>query len=163
VIAFLNAETDDDTIHDLLWGLIAVGFPPEFLQPESSGVEVPFEFGVPRLLVQESGFVQLGGHWRRTDDAELNALPDPAVFYALMSGQPNAVEQCVNRAARRLKSNGLLVAGYRNRRQAGKSLAVVSPVGHRPERLLASFLFPLAGRDLEKIADAILYTPESKE
>jgi CRISPR-associated protein Csx17 len=166
VIAFLNEETDDDKIHDLLWGLIAVDFPTQYLTPESGETDVPFEFGVPRLLVQESSFVPNGGYWQRSDDTESNTWPEPDVFNALASGQAKAVQQCVDRAARRLKSGGLLVTGYRNRRQAGKSLAVMSAI--RPERLLferllAAMLFPLSQHDLERIANAVLYPPESEE
>jgi CRISPR-associated protein Csx17 len=161
VIAFLNGETDDDKLHDLLWGLLAVDFPPDLVHPQSEGADIPFEFGVPRLLVQENGFVPHGRYWHRTDDIEANARPDPDVFHILAAGWRNVIGECVDRAARRLKSGGLLVTGYRNRRQAGKSLGVVSAV--RPERLLAAMLFPLSHHDLERIANAILYPPESEE
>ncbi len=160
-VAFLHEETDDDKLHDLLWGLLAVDFPGELVHPEPEGVEVPFEFGVPRLLVQETGFVPKGKYWNLSSDIEPNAKPGPGVFHALASGRQNAVGECVDRAARRLKSGGLLVTGYRNRGQAGKSLGVVSAI--RPERLLAAMLFPLSHRDLERIANAVLYPPESEE
>ncbi len=64
-------------------------------------------------------------------------------------------------APRRLKSGGWLVAGYRNRRLAGKPLGVVSSI--KPERLLAAMLFPLAQHELEVIANNVLYPPENEE
>jgi CRISPR-associated protein Csx17 len=161
VIAFLNEETDDDRLHDLLWGLIAVDIPSTFIPPATEDVDIPFEFGVARLLVQKQGFVPNGKRWKRSNDIEPNAQPDPDVFHTLAFGRPSAVGACVDRAARRLKSGGLLVTGYRNRRQAGKSLGVVSAI--RPERLLAAMLFPLSHHDLERIANAVLYPPESEE
>jgi CRISPR-associated protein Csx17 len=66
----------------------------------------------------------------------------------------------MTRAARRLRSGGLLVAGYRNRRHSGNPINVVSPFD--PTRLLASMLFPLSDRDLERIANAVLYPVESE-
>lgn len=160
VIAFLNEETDDDKLHDLLWGLIAVDS-TEYAQPESGDDAVPFEFGVPRLLVQAHCFVPNGQYWNRSNETEPNAKPDPGVFHVLTSGRPDAVEQCVNRGARRLKSGGLLVTGYRNRYQAGKPLGVVSRF--RPERLLAAMLLPLSNHDLARIANSVLNSPESEE
>jgi CRISPR-associated protein Csx17 len=161
VIAFLNEEIDDDKLHDLLWGLLAVDFPREFVHPHSEGADIPFEFGVPRLLVQENGFVPNGKYWHRSNDIEANSNPDPDVFHTLASGRQNAIGECIDRAARRLKSGGLLVIGYCNRRLTGKSLRVVSAI--RPERLLAAMLFPLSHDDLERIASAVLYPPESEE
>jgi CRISPR-associated protein Csx17 len=160
VIAFLNEETDDDKIHDLLWGLLAVR-PSQHPPSESHEVEIPFEFGVPRLLVQSKGFVPNGKFWNWSPNVDPNALPDADIFQALASGRQNSVGECIDLAARRLKSSGLLVTGYRNRQQSGKSLAVVSRF--LPERLLASMLFPLSNYDLERIANAVLYPPELEE
>jgi CRISPR-associated protein Csx17 len=162
VIAFLNEETDDDKLHDLLWGLLGVEFPSEFILPAAGDeVDVPFEFGVPRLLVQKHGFVPAGRRWVRSTDIEPNAIPHPEVFHSLASGRQNAIGECVDRAARRLRSGGLLVAGYRNRRQAGKPLAIASTI--RPERLLAAMLIPLSHRDLEDTAKAVLCPPQTEE
>lgn len=176
VIAFLNNETDDDKLCDLLWGLIGIDWSKvkknEWMKPERP---IPTEFGIPRLVVQNRFFgrktvrvsnrrlnqVQTRIIWRLSSESEPNAKPDPHVFHILTSGRGDAVTQCVDRAARRLKSGGLLVCGYRNRRQAGKSLAVLSPFS--PERLLASMLFPLSNRDLQRIANSVLYPPESEE
>jgi CRISPR-associated protein Csx17 len=160
VLGFLDGDTDDEKLHDLIWGLSLVERPPDRVDPEpADGPAVPFEFGVPRLLVEPLKLAADRGRWQ-LGGAEAT-VPDPEVFHALVSARGDAVGQCIDRAARRLKSGGWLVAGYRNRRQAGKSLAVVASV--RPARLLAACLFPLSGSDLETIANAVLYPPETQE
>ena len=98
-----------------------------------------------------------GAHWNVTRSAEGNAKPDPDVFHQLASGRDHAVTECVTRAARRLKSGGLLVTGYRNRRQSGRDIGAISPLP--AERLVAAMLFPLSNRDLERIANSVLYPP----
>ncbi len=162
VIAFLNDETDDDKLSDLLWGLIGVEYPKERTHPEAVDVVVPFEFGVPRLLVEEShlAFDPDYGRWRH-GDAEANTKPDPDVFHLLATGRGDAVGQCVTRAARRLKSGGLIVDGYRNRARSGREITAVSAIP--ATRLLAAMLFPLSDRDLARVANAVLYPPESED
>lgn len=160
VIAFLNRNVNDDKIEDLIWGLIAVQYPLAFQLPDRVETEVPFEFGVPRLLVHERHLRADGPGWTFAP-GEANCKPDQGVFQLLASGRPDAIDDCVTLAARRLKSGGLLVTGYRNRRQAGQGLAVVSPID--AERLLAAMLFPLSDRDLERIANSVLYPPETED
>src|SRR5579875_40852 len=162
VIAFLNEQTDDDKLHDLLWGLIAVTLEDEETQPQANDEPlVPLEFALPRLLVQPCSFAPLGRCWSLCHKTMPDVLPDPDVFHVLASGRLDAVEQCIDRAARRLKSGGLLMTGYRNRYRAGKPLGITSRLG--PERLLAALLFPLSPDDLEPIGNRILYPPESEE
>ncbi len=160
VIAFLHRDTNDGKLHDLIWGLIAVDYPTEWKQAERADIDVPFEFGVPRLLVQERSFTANGEDWN-LGRSEANAKPDPDVFHLLASGRSDAVSQCITRAARRLKSGGLIVNGYCNRRLAGQFIAVASAFD--PERLLAAMLFPLSDHDLEVIAKSVLYLPEAQE
>ncbi len=160
VTAFLDGTIDEEKLHDLIWGLSVVEHQPGQTNPEPlEEASFPFEFGVPRLLAEPLPLTPIGSRWR-VGGTEATT-PDPDVFHALSSGRRDAVEQCINRAARRLKSGGRLVVGYRNRRQAGKSLAVVSPL--HPTRLLAACLFPLSGSDLEAIANSVLYYPEIQE
>ena len=162
MIAFLANEIDESKLADLIWGLSTIDWPAvDFRLPETHDVAVPFEFGVPRLLVEPRTITADGDKWRLTGGDEPEAKPDPDVFHILASGQTDAVELCVDRAARRLKSGGRLVHGYRNRRLAGRSLAVGSLIP--AERLLAAMLFPLSDRDLETIANAVLYPPEDEE
>lgn len=162
VIAFLNEKTDDDKLSDLLWGLIGVEYPTEQQFPTEEEVDIPFEFGVPRLLVSEAhlSYDHQFGRWDH-GDADTNTNPDPDVFHQLMSGRRDAIEQCVTRAARRMKSGGLLVTGYRNRATSGRVMEVVSVFS--PVRLLAAMLFPLSHADLERIAKSVLSPPETEE
>jgi CRISPR-associated protein Csx17 len=160
VIAFLRGDTDDDKLHDLIWGLIAIEYPSACTANDPNEREVPFEFGVPRLLVQERSFVKKGKRWKLSND-EPSAKPDPDVFHLLVSGQSDAVEQCITRAAQRLMAGGLLVNGYRNRRLLGQPISITS-VFH-PERLLAAMLFPLSDHDLTLVANSVLYPPETQE
>lgn len=159
VITFLNEDTDDERLADLLWGMICIEYSDDRIPSDPSGRDIPFELGVPRLLVKPHCFAAKGGYWCLSD-SEANAKPDPDVFQHLASGQSNAVSECVTRAARRLKSGGLLVAGYRNRRHSGKPINVVSPIDST--RLLASMLFPLSDGDLKRIANSVFYPVESE-
>jgi len=161
VIDFLHGNTDDDKLADLLWGLICVEFPAEQVRLERSSLGAPLEFGLPRLLVNSRSIVASGKHWNIDREGAANAVHDPDVFHQLATGRRDAVSQCVTRAARRLKSGGLMPVGYRNRRGSGHSLDVVSRFD--PTRLLASMLFPLSNDDLKQIAKTILYPIEESE
>jgi CRISPR-associated protein Csx17 len=162
VIAFLHDEIDQAKLADLIWGLSAINWAEvDFQVPDTNDSMVPFEFGVPRLLVEPRNITAFRDRWIVTDSGEPNANPDPDVFHILASGQKNAVEQCVDRAARRLKSGGRLVHGYRNRRLAGRPLGVVSAIP--ADRLLAAMLFPLSNPDLNIVANAVLFPPDSEE
>jgi CRISPR-associated protein Csx17 len=162
VIAFLHEEIEDAKLTAILWGLSAVDWSAvEFRLPHPDDVAVPFEFGGPRLLVEPRTIVAAGNQWKFATGDEPNAKPDPDVFQLLASGQSDAVNHCVNRAAKRLKSSGLLVHGYRNRALAGRSLAVETRT--LADRLLAAMLFPLSNRELERVANSTLYPPEIEE
>jgi CRISPR-associated protein Csx17 len=112
-------------------------------------------------VAQPRQFSPFNGCWQSSRSATGNAVPDADVFNALASGRTTAVTDCVDRAARRLRSGGLLAVGYQNRRRAGKSLAVMSPF--QPTRLLAAMLFPLAESEFDKLANAVLNYPVSAE
>ncbi len=162
VIAFLHDEVDEAKLSDLIWGLSTLDWTAvEFRLPDAHEAAVPFEFGVVRLLVEPRTITPEGDSWRLADGDEPNARPDPEVFDILASGQPDAVGRCVDRSARRLRSGGRLVHGYRNRRLVGRSLAIGSKIG--AVRLLSAMLFPLSNRDLETVANDVLYPPEREE
>lgn len=181
VTTFLCGIFDDIKFADLIWGLTTINWPEV---TRSNGVEVvedaaiPFDFGVPRLLVEPWSVqpVRMSRHitepwstrpnggqlrWKLTKSGQSHATRDADVFQVLASGQTGAIGQCVDRAARRLKAEGRLVCGSRNRRLAGRSLAVISPF--RADRLLAAMMFPLSESDLGAVANAVLYPPETEE
>jgi CRISPR-associated protein Csx17 len=162
VAAFLNDQIDSATLDDLLWGLSAVDWPAvEFQLPDADGAGLPFEFGVPRLLVQPRVITASRDRWEVSVGEEPHAKPDVDVFQILAAAQLAAVDQCVDRAAKRLKSCGRPVHGFRNRQLGGPPLVFETPVSAR--RLLAAMLFPLTDRELETIANAVLFPPESEE
>ncbi len=162
VVAFLHHETNDEKLDDLLWGFFCVQMPTERVFADSCDVSIPFEYAVPRLLIQGINLKYSFDNtdWELKPDVA-NAQPDPNVFHALSTGRPDAVLECVDRAAQRLKVGGLLVHGYQNRRQSGRSLAITSTIP--PERLLAAMLFPLSNNDLCRIANSVLSPPVSQE
>lgn len=165
VVAFLRSETNDERLASLLWALPTLNWSEvEFKLPQmtSSGdVAVPFEFGVMRLLVEPLRLVASGEQWTVGETGD-PTQPDPDVFALLTSGRPSPVQAGLDRAACRLKSGGWPIIGHRNRQQAGKPVDGFVP-SIAPERLLAAMLFPLASRDLERIANLVLYPPESEE
>jgi CRISPR-associated protein Csx17 len=164
VMAFFDGGTDDEKLADLLWALTAIDWQRvEFKLPPRTNPQdlaVPFEFGVARLLVEPLPLVINDGIWEIRKSTE-PTVPDPSVFHELASGRSDAVSRAVTLAARRLKSGGRLVNGYRSRLRAGKELAVSSNI--KPERLLAAMLFPVSNFDLELIARSVLSPPEIKE
>jgi CRISPR-associated protein Csx17 len=162
VVAFLNGEIDDEKLAALLWALPALEWSAiEFRShADFASPSVPVEFAIPRLLVEPLPFVATGGYWQLGKTNE-PTTPDPDVFHVLASGRTAAISQTVERAARRLRSGGRIVVGYRNRQTAGKPLGVASSIN--PERLLAAMLVPLSPHDLEVAANIVLYPPESKE
>ena len=163
VSAFLDHSIDDDKLEDLIWALSAIDWSAvRKSEPQQTNrvPMIPFEFGVPRLLVEPLKLGGNNGTWGM-DARAVPTTPDPAVFHQLASGRDNAVQHAVDVAALRLKSGGRLVNGYRNRLRSGKPLAVTSRVN--PERLLAAMLFPLAPCDLVSIANSVLSKPETKE
>jgi len=170
VVDFLREEVDEEKLTALLWALTAIDWPNvERVSPQwhSDGDwDVPFEFGLPRLLVEPLALRSAttasnnGRRWNLGSGSH-STQPDPDVFHLLASGRPDAVEHSATRAARRLKSSGLLVNGYRNRRQSGTPISVMSTMS--PQRLLAAMLFPLSDHDLEVIANQVLNHPETEE
>ncbi len=165
VIAFLHSETDDEKLTSLLWALPALSWSDvEFKLPETTSaidVAVPFEFGVMRLVVEPLSLIADGEEWTIREAGD-STQPDPDVFAVLASGRPTAVQAALDRAACRLKSGAWTIIGHRNRQYAGKPVNGFS-ASVTPERLLAAMLFPLANRDLEQIANLVLYPPENEE
>ncbi len=162
VLAFVKNEVDEDKLTALIWAMPALDWGKiQFKLPPATDrdwLELPFEFGVARMLVEPLPLVADEGRWQFGETRD-PTTPDPEIFHLLSCGQRNAIQLSVDCAARRLKSGGRLVNGYRNRRHAGKSLNASSPVD--PERLLGAMLFPLSSHDLGLIANAVLYPPET--
>ncbi|MBC7818548.1 MAG: type I-U CRISPR-associated protein Csx17 [Planctomycetaceae bacterium] len=187
VIDFLNGDIDDEKLADLLWALTAIDWQSvkRELPSHRDDVVIPFEYGVARLLVEPLPLKPIRlksrttvwklpepqiawpsanksrGDSRKRGEANDPTVPDQSVFHEFASGRSDAVSRAVTLAARRLKSGGRLVSGYRSRLRAGKELAVLSSI--KPERLLAAMLFPVPNFDLELIANSVLSPPELEE
>jgi CRISPR-associated protein Csx17 len=165
VVCFLNSDTDDEILQDLLWALIGVETEGHSVRPRGESAVVPIEFGLPRLLVERRyfrpDFTKREARWSLDASDIPNPKPDPAVFDLLATGQSNAVQACVDRAAQRLNAFGLTPIGLRNARQSHNPIRVFTKV--QPDRLLAAMLFPLASHDLNRIANSVLYPPETQE
>lgn len=164
VAAFLSGALDEDKLTSLLWAMPVLKWSDaEFQMPaRAADTVLPFEFGVLRLLVEHHWLRVSSDQWAIGDDGE-PLSPDPDVFELLGSGRADAVKAAVDRASRRLRSAGRPVVGNRNRQGTVKrSLAELIPAVD-PERLLAAMLFPLSLRDLERLANLVLYPPESQE
>ena len=75
--AFLRDELDEAKLADLIWGLSAVQWGGvDFQLPEADDDGVPFEFGVPRLLVEPRTITAMGSNWRLDMGDEPNARPE---------------------------------------------------------------------------------------
>ncbi|MCI0380206.1 MAG: type I-U CRISPR-associated protein Csx17 [Gemmataceae bacterium] len=164
VLAFLRGHTDDERLGALTLAMSAVTPTAEENRPfsaDGASFALPFEFGVSRLVVEPLAIAPTTTHWRLDNDSGSPSTPDPDAFDYLHARNPQAVQRCVEHAARRLRASGFSVMGYRNRLQAGKELSIPSSID--PTRLLAAMLFPLSRQDLEVIANSVLYPPESEE
>ena len=167
VLAFLDGQTDDEKLADLLWGLIGVNWAAvEPAKPDRSDGPVPPEFGLCRLVVASAAFgprprawTRLGGPSSRTGPRTPSPTPKCSTPWP-----PNGRTRqslAITTAAQRLRSGGLNAIGYRNRRMAGLRLEAESRIC--ADRLLAGMLFPLSARDLVRVANAVLYPPEPEE
>ena len=66
VLAFLDGQTDDEKLADLLWGLIGVNWAAvEPAKPDRSDGPVPPEFGLCRLVVASAAFGPRPRRWTR--------------------------------------------------------------------------------------------------
>jgi CRISPR-associated protein Csx17 len=180
VVAFLRGELQDEKLESLIWALSAIAWNrvPDAFEERSPVDVIPFEFGVLRLLTDRYLVVprrirndkrvwklkstrnpresQTGG------EVQANITPDPAVFEHLAVDRIDSVQLAVGAAVRRLKSGGRPTIGQRNRQGFGNAnIDVMNAVP--PLRLLAAMLFPLSHRDLQWIANRVLYPPENEE
>jgi CRISPR-associated protein Csx17 len=164
VLAFLRDEIDEERLSALIWALPALNWDAiEYKHPQyppCDELAVPREFGIPRLVVEPVQLAGGDGQWRINHDG-FAIVPEAEVLTNLHAGKRRGVEDCVERAAKRLRSSGFPVIGWRNRQQSSRPLAVQSTI--EPERLLAAMLFPLSESGLEAVANAVLYPPESEE
>jgi hypothetical protein len=87
-----------------------------------------------------------------------NRFLDPEIFELLAH---DGAESALHLASVRLRNWGRPIIGHHNRLQSGKPVGLASTVD--PKRLLAAMLFPLSTSDLSRLANAVLYPPQSEE
>jgi CRISPR-associated protein Csx17 len=156
VLRFLDGQTDDRKLLELLWGLLAVNTATpnwDCFGQESPPVQVPLSFGALRLLVQPLGLISGRSGWTLAEVGE-KTRPESLPFHILASGRSAAVAEATTRAAQRLRQSGHIVVGYRARIRAARPL----PGAQVPAtRLLAAMLFPLSPSDLTSVATSVLF------
>jgi CRISPR-associated protein Csx17 len=151
---FAAGLTDDQSLEDLLWGLMLVGgreaddvIPGLKMRrwPDAPPLSRLYAFLKPLFL--PSDVVHENGHWRyaRSAGEGVSIRPEPRVLQLLHAGRIN---DAVNIAAQRLRSSGLnpLLIG----RNEGW--------GHDGTRLAAALLFPVSSRSLDQLFNRITRT-----
>ncbi len=177
VVAFLNGQTDDERLTDLLWALIGIEWKSRqfrrrqlrhqlaeaFRSPHLT--PVPAAFGLIRLTLAPLRLttekIRTGGRterrWRiarKKEAAVLATTPTAAPFQQLVRGDLSEAEDL---AAGRIWSDGIVPFGWANRRQRQKKYQSDSAID--PVRLLAACLFPLSPNSLTCLARQVLNPP----
>lgn len=166
ISAFLNGETNDEKLEDLLWGLSLI---ESANQQDSLTVEValPRAYALLKLtfLPGRLEWVPLRGVWhlrlnriRTGQDVAGIVRPEPAIAAKLRAGD---LQSACEVATRRLRASGfgliggLLSNGSRRNIDWGHS-------GVSPERLLASLLIPIPDSSVDDLAGFVLRRPLSE-
>jgi CRISPR-associated protein Csx17 len=161
VVAFINRETDDELLGDLLWALVGLDWGNQVMSQSRHRfphAAPPREYALLRLLAQPIEFADYEGRWRAVPrDGMVTTRPLPAPFHllgrALDNGQA-ALDEAIDLAARRLWVTGLVPFGWENRGRRKDRYSAVARLS--PMRLLAACLFPLSRRDLSRLANRAL-------
>jgi CRISPR-associated protein Csx17 len=166
IAAFLNGETDDVKLDDLLWGLSLVECDNEVAAARSDEeARLPRAYALLKLTLL-GGRLEWKPHGRdsllRINTPKLgDALggvamkPEPSIPAKLRAGD---VQGACEVAARRLRASrfqpvcGFLADG--SRRNIDWSAG-----GATPERLLAALLFPIPDNAVNQLADLVLRRP----
>jgi CRISPR-associated protein Csx17 len=177
VVAFINQQTDDARLTDLLWALAGVKWTARefrhraFKKRRAAAFRSPHltpsptAFGLIRLtlvslkLIGETFTTNHGTkhRWRvanSTDSGSLEIVPIAEPFQQLARGDLSDAE---NLSARRLWSDRIVPFGWENRRRRQAKYEtgfVIAPV-----RLLAACLFPLSSNSLTRLARQVLNPP----
>lgn len=141
VVAFLDHQTDDARLADLLWGLCLVDWSSPGRQEESLPVtwRDPCHTATPSALFSLLRLLFA----RPSERGSLAPIPlVPAVHRWAAAGNGLAASRL---AAQRLRASDLAPA-----------LGSVDIHGEAARRAAAAILFPLSQRDLERLADLIL-------
>jgi CRISPR-associated protein Csx17 len=176
VVAYLNQQTDDIALSDLLWALIGVNWTSRrfrgspfrhqlieaFRSPQVQ--PVPAAFGLIRLTLTPLKLVTerdptrgTEPRWRiarKPEQAVLTTTPTAEPFYQLARGSLSEAEEL---AARRLWSDRIVPFGWANRQRRQRQYQGGSVLD--PSRLLAACLFPLSPNAMTRLARKVLNPP----
>ncbi len=177
VIAFINAQTDEGMLTDLLWGLLGVNWTAvefhqsdfqkrraaAFRSPHVTPAPTPFSLIrltlAPLRLTTEpfQTHARADHRWKivgNKDSAHVTTTPAMAPFHQLARGDLSEAE---NSAAQRLWSDRIVPFGWANRRQ--RHARYKTDFAINPLRLLAACLFPLSSTALTRLARQVLNPP----
>ena len=177
MVAFLDEETNNELLSDLLWAMIGLNWYAKdktaadrkrFRVPVR---KVPRDFALLRLIAEPVGLevtrqensTGLGTTpetWRVSRTSTHTTAPLSMPFQILGRSSPNdldAFDEIIDLAARRLWAKGLTPFGWANRRRRQTRYRAGSRTD--PVRLLASCLFPLSSYSLTRLANRALAQP----
>jgi CRISPR-associated protein Csx17 len=180
VVAFIDHDTDDEFLSDLLWALIGVNWSSRVFRDSrfrdrrikafrsTKAKPAPAAFGLIRLslaplnLMVESTQTRQGTEprWRvvrEKESAVLTTTPAAGPFQFLARDRLAEAEDL---AARRLWSDGVVPFGWSNQRQRQRAYCrYQSGSAIAPVRLLAACLFPLSPNTLTRLTRRVLNPP----
>ena len=170
IATFLNGETDDAKLEELLWGLTLVERGNQLETPENATEKaLPRAYALLKLTLlpgrlewirpqNSQPVLRINTPTRGDSPGGLIVRPEPAIPAKLRAGD---VQGACEVAARRLRSSGFnplagfLAGGMRRETDW-------SAEGVPPERLLAALLFPIPDNAVNQLADLVLTCPSSE-
>jgi CRISPR-associated protein Csx17 len=169
VSAFLNGETDDDKLEELLWGLSLIDRGQEWVPPPLGGRAVlPRAYAITKLTllpgrlqwaaaIRSNAVLQLKR--ASTDDTSGVAVkPEPTIAAKLRAGD---VQGACEAAVRRLRASGFSPIGGLRADGSRRDIDWASG-GAAPERLLAALVFPIPDVSVNQLADLVLRRPAAE-
>lgn len=169
--AFLNGETDDDKLEDLLWGVSLIDPGQERELPSvSDTARLPRSYAIAKLTLLPGRL-----HWRSTPSGkavlELNGIgdneptggvavrPEPAILTKFRAGD---VKGACDLAVRRLLGSGFSpIGGFRA--DGSRRGIDWADGGATSSRLLAALLFPIPGFAVNQLAELVLRRPAAEQ
>ncbi len=167
ICAFLDGQTDDQNLEDLVWGLMVVnrrGYARPLVHAGDS-VIAPRAYALLKLTlmpgrlewVEHAGKARLRLNGPDEGEAATGVAvkPEPAILARLRTGD---VTGACAIAVRRLKASGLFPLASYSRNGARRDTEW-SAAGTAPARLLAALLFPISSESVIEFAELVLRRP----
>ncbi|AMV26281.1 hypothetical protein VT84_17925 [Gemmata sp. SH-PL17] len=170
VSAFLNRETDDEKLEELLWGLSLVERGEERELPTAGGpTGLPRAYALMKLTLLPgrlrwepalNGDAVLRLTCPSADETPsgIAVKPEPAIAAKLRAGD---VQGACEVAARRLRASSFSLIGGFLADGSRRDIDWASG-GTSPERLLAALLLPISDITVNQLADLVLRRPSAE-